>query len=128
MTPETRKTIFEKLAASLKKQCPPMVCSKDTAACCETIGNAPQPYGSRKKMVPGMYFASAVARKDMVSLHFLPMYYNREAYLDVAPTLLKNLKGKACFNFRKLEQINERELDAMLKKGAQAWKKRGYMK
>jgi len=128
LTPETRKTIFDKLTGSLKQQCPPMVCSKDTATCCETIGNTPHPYGSAKKIVPGMYFASAIARKDMVSFYFMPIYYHWEDYVDVAPTLLKNLKGKACFNFKKAEQIDEKELDAMLKKGVQAWKKLGYMK
>jgi hypothetical protein len=64
----------------------------------------------------------------MVSFHFMPIYYHREDFVDAAPTLLKSLKGKACFNFKKVEQIDERELDAMLKKGAQAWKKMGYMK
>ena len=128
LTPETRKIIFDMLKASLKKQCPPMVCSKDTASSFETIGNTPHPYGSKKKIVPGMYFASAIARKDMVSFYFMPIYYHREDYVDVAPTLLKNLKGKACFNFKRVEHINESELNAMLKKGVQAWKKLGYMK
>jgi hypothetical protein len=128
LKPEIRKAIFQKLKTSLGKQCPPMVCFKDTASCYEIIGNTPVPYGSTKKIVPGMYFASAVPRKDMVSFYFMPIYYHRQDYVDVAPTLLKSLKGKACFNFKKVEQIDERELDAMLKKGAQAWKKLGYMK
>jgi hypothetical protein len=127
LKPETRNAIFETLKASLKKQCPPMVCSKDTVTCYETIGNTPVPYGSTKKIVPGMYFASAVARKDMVSFYFMPMYYHQNDFVGVAPTLLKSLKGKACFNFKKLEQIDEKELDAMLKKGTRAWKKLGYM-
>ena len=128
LKPDVRKAIFNKLKASLDKQCPPMVCIKNTANCCEITGNTPVPYGSTKKIVPGMYFASAVARKDMVSFHFMPIYYHREDFIDVAPTVLKSLKGKACFNFKKVEQIDENELDAMLKKGAKAWKKYGYMK
>ena len=128
LTPATRRAIFDKLKSSLKKQCPPMVCAKDTASCFEIIGNIPHPYGSTKKIVPGMYFASAVARKVMVSFYFMPMYYHKEDYADSAPTLLKSLKGKACSNFKKVEQIDEKEMDAMLKKGALVWKKLGYMK
>lgn len=128
LKPEIRKAIFDKLKASLRKQCPPMVCARDRANCYEIIGNTPVPYGSTKKIVPGMYFASAVAHNDMVSFHFMPIYYHQKDFVDVAPNLLKNLKGKACFNFRKVEHIDEKELDAMLKKGAQAWKQLGYMK
>jgi hypothetical protein len=48
--------------------------------------------------------------------------------LDVAPSLSKYLKGKTCFHFKKEEQVNEKELSALLKKGVAAWKKMGYMK
>jgi hypothetical protein len=126
--PETRKAIFDKLKSSLRKQCPPMVCSKDKPDCYEVIGNKPVPYGSTKKIVPGTYFASAVARKDMVSYYFMPIYYDKKDFVDVAPSLIKSLKGKACFNFKKVEQVDEKEIDAMLMKGVQAWKKLGYMK
>jgi hypothetical protein len=128
LKPEIRKAIFEKLKSALIKQCPPMVPCKEKGDAYEIIGNTPVPYGSTKKIVPGMYFASAVARKDMVSFYFMPIYYDKKNYETIAPNLLKSLKGKACFNFRKVEQVNEKELDTMLKKGADVWKKRGYMK
>jgi hypothetical protein len=128
LKPEVRRAIFGSLKGALVKQCPPMVCSKDTAVCYEIIGNTPVPYGSTKKIVPGMYFASVVARKDMVSFYFMPIYFHREEYVDIAPTLLGSLKGKACFNFRNADQIDKKELDSVLKKGARAWKKLGYIK
>jgi hypothetical protein len=128
LTPEIREAIFDRLKASLKKQCPPMVCTKDTDACYEIIGNAPVPYGSTKKIVPGMYFASAVTHNDFVSFHFMPIYYRQKDYAGVCPTLLKSLKGKACFNFKKVEQIDTKELETMLATGGKAWKKLGYMK
>jgi hypothetical protein len=128
LKPEIRKAIFDKLKSSLEQQCPPMVCVKDKPDTYEIIGNKTVPYGSTKKLVPGMYFASTVARKDMVSFYFMPIYYDKQNYIDVAPTLLKSLKGKACFNFKKVEQVDKKELDAMLMRGAQVWKKRGYMK
>jgi len=105
-----------------------MVVSKDKSNCYEIIGNKPVPYGSKKKIVPGIYFSSTVARKDMVSFYLFPIYYNQKEFVDIAPTAMKCLKGKTCFNFKKEEHIIDKELDALLDKGAQIWKKLGYMK
>jgi hypothetical protein len=41
---------------------------------------------------------------------------------------MKRLKGKSCFNFKTEEEIVEKELHALLKKGLQSWKKQGYLK
>ena len=127
LKPEIRKALFDTLKSALRKQCPPLVCVKDTADAFEIIGNTPHPYGSTKKIVPGMYFASTVVRKDMVSFYFMPIYYREKDYATIAPHLLKSLKGKACFNFRKVEQVDEYELKALLDKGLQAWKKLKYV-
>ena len=105
-----------------------MVVSKDKKDVFELIGNKPVPYGSKKVIVPGMYFSSVVARKDMVSFYFFPLYYHEKDFETLIPGIGKYLKGKTCFNFKKTEQLNRKELDAMLKKGIQAWKKSGYMK
>ncbi len=129
LTPEDRNRIFETLKAALEKHNPPMAVSQNKEGIVyELIGNKPVPYGSKKKIVPGMYFSSVVARKDMVSFYFFPIYYLKKDYQDIIPTLIKSLKGKTCFNFKKMEQLNAKELDIMLKKGVQAWKKSGYMK
>ena len=128
LKPEVRKNVFDKLKAALKRQCPPMVCTKESDNVCEAIGNKPVPYGSTKKIVPGMYFASTVARKDMVSFYLFPLYYREKEFAGLAPTAMKCLKGKTCFNFKKEEQVIEKEIDALLAKGVALWKKSGYMK
>ncbi|MER3464082.1 MAG: hypothetical protein C4329_06380, partial [Chitinophagaceae bacterium] len=68
--PEVRAQIFETIKTALQKQTPPMIVSKDKPDCFELIGNKPLPYSSKKEMVPGMYFSSVVARKDMISFYF----------------------------------------------------------
>lgn len=125
--PAAQKVVFDLLRSSLMKQCPPMVCSKDTGDKFEIVGNTPVPYGSTKKIIPGMYFASVAVRKQMVSMYFFPIYYHQRDFAEVAPTLLKRLKGKACFNFTRAEQIDIKELDALLRRGVRAWKKIGYV-
>lgn len=127
LLPEVRKDIFEKIRSALEKQAPPMVVSKERVDVFELSGNKPVPYGSKKEIVPGMYFSSVVARKDMVSFYFFPLYYHEDDFKDLIPTMIKCLKGKTCFNFKKSEQVDEKELNALLKKGVKAWKKNGYM-
>ena len=106
-----------------------MVASKDKEGVFELMGNKPMlSYGSKKTMVPGMYFCSVLTRKDMISFHFFPIYYHMADYIDLIPAMAKYLKGKTCFNFKKAEQVDVKELNALLKKGVAAWKKQGYMK
>lgn len=128
LTPEVRNEIFEIIKTVLKKHSPPMVVSKDKEDVFELMGNKPVPYGSKKTIVPGLYFSSVVARKDMISFYFFPIYYHTADFIDLIPTMSKCLKGKTCFNFKKIEQVNAKELNALLKKGVVAWKKQGYMK
>jgi hypothetical protein len=127
LTPETENLIFEKIKSVLQKQSPPMVVSKNIKDCFELIGNKPVPYGSKKVMAPGMYFCSVLVRKDMISFHFFPIYMKREMFEPLIPNMIKLLKGKSCFNFKKPEHIDEKELSALLKKGIEAWTKLGYM-
>ena len=105
-----------------------MVVSKDKEGVFELMGNKPVPYGSKKVMVPGLYFSSVVIRKDMISFYFFPIYYHTNDFIGLIPSMSKYLKGKTCFNFKKPEQVNVKELDALFKKGVVAWKKSGYMK
>jgi hypothetical protein len=127
LTAETSKAIFNSIKSCLQNCTPPMVVSKDKASVFELIGNKPIPYGSKKVIVPGMYFSSVVMRKDMISFYFFPMYFHTEEFTGLIPTMVKTLKGKTCFNIKKAEQVNEKELMQMLQKGVKAWKAQGYL-
>ncbi|HRH65143.1 MAG TPA: DUF1801 domain-containing protein [Bacteroidia bacterium] len=126
MTPEAKEEILTKLKNAMRKCTPPMVITKESKDGMELTGNKAVPYGYDKKIIPGMFFTSCVARKDMVSFYFFPMYMAPE-FLELIPEMSKILKGKTCFNIKKPEQIDEKELSALLKKGVTAWKKNGYM-
>ena len=127
LTPETKEAIFNRLKKNLKKYSPPMVASGSSSSHgYQLIGNKPVPYGYDKKIIPGMFFAAIAYRKDSVTFHFFPSYM--ADLKSTAPSLYKCLKGKTCFHFKKEEQVNEKELNALLKKGVAAWKKAGYMK
>src|ERR1041385_2934781 len=100
ITTETREAIYNKLRRHLEKCTPPMVVQSDSGQGFSIMGNKPVPYGYDKKIVPGMYFASIMNRKDSVAFYFFPSYMNKEMK-DVAPSLYKCLKGKTCFHFKK---------------------------
>lgn len=128
ITEETRNSIFQKLKNNLEKFTPPMVVKKGTAKdSYEIIGNKEVPYGHDKKLIPGMFFASIVQRKDSVAFYFFPSYFNTDLK-ETAPSLYKCLKGKTCFHFKKEEQLDEKELSVLLKNGVKAWEKAGYLK
>ncbi|HTH57669.1 MAG TPA: hypothetical protein VL728_16600 [Cyclobacteriaceae bacterium] len=129
ITPQTRKAIFETLAKALEKCSPPMVSQHDAKKQTMLLmGNKPVPYGYDKKIIPGMYFASIAQRSDSVAFYFFPIYYKTAEFKKVAPTLIKCLKGKTCFHFKKEEQVKGKELAALLKLGMKAWKAESYMK
>ena len=128
LTPQTKKAIFDKVKKNMEQCAPPMVYKKGSADAYELMGNKPVPYGYKKEIVAGMYFCSTVMRKDSIVLYFFPAYMNPAPFKSVAPSLFKHLKGKTCFHFKKEEDVNEKELSALLKKGVEAWKKLGYMK
>jgi hypothetical protein len=128
ITQETRALIFEKLKGQLEKCSPPMTAGESKKVLhYELTGNKPVPYGYDKKIIPGMFFASIAQRADSVAFYFFPSYMNPKLK-DTAPSLYKCLKGKTCFHFKKPEQVDEKELKALLKAGITAWKKAGYMK
>lgn len=129
VTIETKEKIIDSVKKIMKQYAPPLVAkNKDGAIDCEWIGNTKAAYGHKKEMVPGMYFASTAERKDSVVFYFFPAYMNAKEYLAVAPDTFKCLKGKTCFHFKKPEDVNEKELNAMMKKGIEYYKKQGWIK
>jgi hypothetical protein len=128
ITPEAKERILSLLKKVMNENCPPLVKKKESKDGIEVIGNVPTPYGYKKEIVPGMYFASALIRRDNVSFYFFCCYTHPEEFKTIAPTVMKCLDGKSCFHFKKEEQAVEKELRAMFKKGIAVYKKQGWVK
>jgi len=127
LTTESKRRIFSLLKKVMEEHCPPLVIKRSTGDSIEVIGNIPAPYGYKKEIVAGMYFASALVRKDNVSFYFFCNYIDPQAYNAIAHNLMKCLDGKSCFHFKKEGQAVEKELRAMFKKGIAAYKKKGWI-
>jgi hypothetical protein len=65
---------------------------------------------------PECYFSGVQIHKTMVSFYFFP-YYTHADHFVIPEPLLKNLKGKNCFNFKKLNTVQEAAIAELLKKG-----------
>jgi hypothetical protein len=128
VTPETKSAIFSMLKKVMEEHCPPLVMKSNSDKGIELIGNTPAPYGYKKEIIPGMYFASALIRKDNVSFYFFPIYGAPKEFEKLAPAAMKCLDGKTCFHFKKEEQAVEKEIRALMKKGIEAYKKQGWVK
>jgi len=128
ITAEAKTNIFSLLKRIMEDNCPPLVIKKNSKEGIEVIGNAPTPYGYKKEIVPGMYFASALMRKDNVSFYFFPIYGAPKEFDKLAPSAMKYLDGKTCFHFKKEEQVIEKEIRSLFKKGIDVYKKQGWVK
>ena len=68
------------------------------------------------------YFSGTVIHTSMVSFYFFPMYTHPDQFI-IPAAIQKNLKGKNCFNFKKLDNAQEKAIAGLLKEGAAFYKK-----
>jgi hypothetical protein len=68
------------------------------------------------------YFSGVKINTTMVSFYFFP-YYTHPASFSIPLPIAKNLKGKNCFNFKKLNGEQEKAIAKLLKEGAQLYKR-----
>jgi hypothetical protein len=128
ITSETKAKILSLLKKIMEENCPPLVEKRSSKEGIEVIGNVPTPYGSKKEIVPGMYFASALIRPGNVSFYFFPIYTAPDEFKKIAPAAMTCLDGKTCFHFKKEEQVVEKEIRSMFKKGIEFYRKQGWVK
>ncbi len=60
-----------------------------------------------------IFFGSAEIKKSYVSYHLQAIYFHPELLEGVSENLKKQMQGKACFNFKKLEPELLAELEAL---------------
>jgi hypothetical protein len=77
--------------------------------------------GSNKKPI---FFGGVKTGKNYVSYYLMCVYGTEGSMLaDMSPELKKHMQGKACFNFKTVDEELFKELKKITKRGYQAWKK-----
>lgn len=86
-------------------------------------------------VIPGAYggkptqiaMASVILQKDFVGFYFMPIYLNPELKKNMAPTLLKLLKGKTCFHVQAIDAQVIADVNAALALGLKSFKDRDWV-
>jgi len=109
--PDDLKTVFERLKRILAPHEPKMDIAQDT--------DRMYMLNTRhllKKNYPLMFGAVRLG-KNYVSYHLMAVYATPD--VPMSPELKKRMQGKACFNFKEVDERLFKELEKITKAGAQ---------
>jgi hypothetical protein len=68
------------------------------------------------------YFGGIGIKKTMVAFYFFPIYTHPQNF-TIPAAIQKNLKGKSCFNFKKIDDAQEKAIGQLLNDGFSFYKK-----
>ncbi|MEP0814583.1 MAG: hypothetical protein HRF49_07955 [bacterium] len=88
-------------------------------------------YGKKEVALAGRkpqptYVAGIIAQKHFVGFYSMPVYSHRNEF-DFSPELSKMLKGKSCFNVTTGSPEILAEIESIIKKGIEIYKKEGWI-
>jgi hypothetical protein len=110
------ETTFQKLKAILEPYAPRLVVAADT----EKYYALETSYVMKNKH--RLYFAGVKLGKAYVSYYLMPVYGCPELLKSLSPELKKRMQGKACFNFKTVDEKLFKELAKLTKAGAEKFK------
>lgn len=80
------------------------------------------------KMRDEFAFVGLILQSNYVGFYFMPIYTNPEDVRpEIAPDLLKSLKGKSCFHIKKVDKDVLEEIREAMKVGYAQYKKNGWL-
>jgi hypothetical protein len=75
---------------------------------------------------PELCFVSLLIQKGYVGMYYFPVYTNIGLKKEIAPELLKCLKGKTCFHIKKKDPVLFRQIKEALILGREFYSSRGW--
>ncbi|HRK87912.1 MAG TPA: hypothetical protein PK152_02170 [Anaerolineales bacterium] len=103
--------VFESLKSILKPFAKKLTVKNDT----KDVYYLDGPYSEKWKKE--LYFASTHIKKNYVSFYLMPVYMYPDLLKGISPELKKNMQGKSCFNFKKVDKGLFEELSQLTKRG-----------
>lgn len=79
--------------------------------------------GYSEKYKRNIFFGAINIKKNYVSFHLMPVYIFPELLKSISPSLKKRMQGKSCFNFKKIDPAELKELEMLTKYGFDTYKK-----
>jgi len=114
--------VFEHLRKILKPFAPKLTVKTDTADVYYLDG----PFS--KKWNRELFFGSVQIKKNYVSFYLMPVYMYPDLLKEISPELKKNMQGKSCFNFKKVEPDLFKELNSLVKESFKRFQKEEFGK
>ena len=75
-----------------------------------------------------IYFGGVDIKKNYVSAHLFPVYTDPSLLDGISADLRKRMQGKACFNFKKLDEPLLGELKRLIDTGAARYRAEGRLR
>lgn len=86
-----------------------------------------QPVEMAGRKYPATAFATLIVQSGYVGFYFMPVYAHEAMKEQIAPELIKTLKGKACFHIKSTEKELMDQVKSALKTGYDLYKKNGWI-
>ena len=115
------KTLFNRLRALLAPYASTLPVETDDSS--KYVLNSTALTKSKRPIM----FAGVSIEKAYVSFHLMPVYASPELLQRMSPELRKRMQGKACFNFRAVDDKLFTELEELTRVGFDAFKNLGYL-
>ena len=112
--------VFEHLKSILTPYAKTMTVKQDT----DNAFYLDAPYSEKWKKE--LYFGSVHIKKNYVSFYLMPVYMYPDLLKNISPELKKQMQGKSCFNFKKIEKSLFEELSQLTKQGFERMMKEEY--
>ncbi|MDP4162741.1 MAG: hypothetical protein Q8898_06510 [Bacillota bacterium] len=74
-----------------------------------------------------LFFGAVQIKKNYVSYHLMPVYACPTLLQDISSNLKKRMQGKACFNFKKVDDEVFQELSDLTKKGFEKFESKNFI-
>ncbi len=118
--PSEFEPIFKRLRGILQKNTGALHVTVDspTAYWLET-----GPHPKLKRKIPVGW---TVINTNYVSYHLMPVYAHPPLLQGLSPELKARMQGKACFNFKTIDEALFEELDTLTARGFRLFNKAGY--
>jgi len=114
------------LIDSLKAQQPLLKIRIEKPTQLEVAGTIEAVQGKQK--VDGFYFASVIPKPKDIRFYFFPIYTHAAHFEGlISEAIKKCLKGKSCFHIKSISPEMAIEIQAMIEKGVELYKKDGLI-
>ncbi|AFY69841.1 hypothetical protein Pse7367_1552 [Thalassoporum mexicanum PCC 7367] len=118
---ETFAAVFDRLKQIAQRYADKLIVSKDSP------GNYYLDTNYIRDNERALFFGAVQVKKYYVSYHLMPLYVFPELKETISPQLKKRMQGKACFNFRSVNEELFKELAELSDRGLAKYQEAGYI-